>query len=111
MAMLTVGWPEFQQQKMQRSGLARYFDHMLFPAHQSGQTSRQKSRSLGQLLELYPRIIYFEDQPDVVTHIHAEHGKHGRILPIRVNRSLESAIKYPNIIRHFDEVDIEKLFS
>jgi FMN phosphatase YigB (HAD superfamily) len=109
MAILTTGDTEFQQRKIWRSGLERYVDHMLFVPQEGEETiPARKSRALGQLLEMYPRIFFFEDQPTTIGQVHKEHDHHRRIVPIRVNRKLESSIKYPNIIRHFDEFDLER---
>ena len=110
LAIITIGDPEFQQGKVARTGLASLFDHMVFlPAPRGERAAPEaKARVLGQFLEFYPRIFYFEDQPKTIAALHEKHGRHGRIVPIRVDRKLESTLKYPNIIRHFDEFDLDR---
>ncbi len=108
LAIVTTGDPEWQQEKIWRTGLGRYFDHMLFAPETSEGTPTSKSRIISRLLEMYPKIFYFEDRTDTLARIHEEHGHHGRIVPIRVDRKLESSLKYPNIIRHFDEFDLDR---
>ena len=109
-AILTIGNPEFQQGKVARTGLASLFDHMVFLPADRGESvaPEEKARVLGQFLEMYPSIVYFEDQPETIAAIHNHHGRHGRVVPVRVDRKLESTIKYPNIIRHFDEFDLTR---
>jgi len=107
-AIVTTGDTDFQQRKVARAGLSRYAEHMIFVPHRNESIGEDKSRALGQLLEMYPKILYFEDRPHIIKKVHEEHGRHGRIVPIRVDRKLESTIKYPNIIRHFDDFDLDK---
>jgi phosphoglycolate phosphatase-like HAD superfamily hydrolase len=107
-AIVTTGDPEHQQQKVARSGLDKYIQHMIFIPQRDETMAADKSRALGQLAEMYPKIFFFEDRPQIIRHVHDEHGKHGRIIPIRVDRKLETSLKYPNIIRHFDEFDVDK---
>jgi phosphoglycolate phosphatase-like HAD superfamily hydrolase len=107
-AIVTTGDTDFQQRKVAQAGLARYADHMIFVQHRNESIGEDKSRVLGQLLEMYPKIFFFEDRPMIIKQVHDEHSKHGRVIPIRVDRKLESTIKYPNIIRHFDEFDLSR---
>lgn len=110
-AIVTTGDADFQQRKVAQAGLAKYADHMIFVPHRILSTGEDKSRALGQLLEMYPTIIFFENQPQIISRVHEQHGKHGRIVPVRVDRKLESTIKYPNIIRHFDEFNMDTLIK
>ena len=105
-AIVTSGDTDFQQRKVARSGIAQYADHLMFIEHRPQAFAADKSRALGQLLELYPRIFFFEDRTATISTVHKEHGKHGRIVPIRVDRKMQTTISYPNIIRHFDEFDL-----
>lgn len=106
LAVISAGDPEFQQHKIGRSRLANFFRHMLFVPSRADRLARAKSRALGQLLELYPRIVYFGHHADVIGHVHDEHSRHGRVIPIRVFRDAPVTLKYPNLVRNFDEVDV-----
>lgn len=108
MAIVTTGDPEWQQEKIWRTGLGRHFKHMLFVPETSEGAPAGKARYLSRLLEMYPKVFFFEDRIDTITRVHEDHGHHGRIIPIRVDRKLESSLKYPNIIRHFDEFDLDR---
>lgn len=107
-AIVTTGDTDFQQRKIAQSGIAQYADHLVCIEHRPELLARDKSRALGQLLEMYPRIFFFEDRAPVVATVHEEHDRHGRIVPIRVDRAMQSSIAYPNIIRHFDEFDLNR---
>jgi len=104
MAVLTVGDPEFQQQKVYRSGLTSLFSQMIFlPTYTRGEgdAPKSKSRALGQLLELYPSILYFEDRADTIGRIYDEHKHHNRIIPLRVSRANKPG-RYSHVITSFD---------
>jgi FMN phosphatase YigB (HAD superfamily) len=108
LAIVTTGDPEWQQERISRTGLGPCFNHMLFAPEASEGTPVSKSRIVSRLLEMYPQIFFFEDRVDTLAQVHEEHGRHGRLIPIRVDRKLESTLKYPNIIRHFDEFDLDR---
>jgi FMN phosphatase YigB (HAD superfamily) len=108
LAVVTTGDPEFQQHKIALTGMARYFRHMLFVPEGKRGVPASKARALGQLLELYPKVFFFDDRVDTIGQAHDEHGHHGRLVPIRVDRKLQSTVRYPNIIRHFDEFSFEE---
>ncbi len=107
-AIVTTGDTDFQQRKVARTGLSQYAQHMIFVPSRNESIGEDKSRALGQLLEMYPKIFFFEDRPQIIKQVHEDHGRHGRLVPIRVDRKLESTLTYPNIIRHFDDFDLAK---
>jgi len=102
-ALITAGDPDFQQRKLAATGLKDSFHHSIFVPVTGARVPKAKAAALGQLLELYPSIIYFDDRADIIEEIHRQHGRHGRITPIRVARDLKTTIPYPHIIRHFGE--------
>lgn len=115
LAVITAGNTDFQQQKIHRSGLAHLFSHMLFvpESMKSHEVPQSKSRALGQLLELYPTILYFDDRADTLATIYDQHKHHQRILPLRVMRN-EKPARYSHVITSFDHPlppIIEKLLA
>lgn len=103
LAIITIGDAEFQQRKVYRSGLGSLFNHMMFLAPQKNVAiaGQEKARAIGQLLELYPSVIYFDDRQEIISAVHDEHSKHGRVIPFRVERRNEPA-RYSHVITSFD---------
>lgn len=99
-ALLVAGDSEFEQQKIQRSGLASSVSQMLF-VPRNREVGAAKARALGQLLELYPSVIYFDDEPEALAAVHDTHAHHQRVVSFRVDRSQKQTARYSHAIRSF----------
>src|SRR6476646_4996370 len=86
--VLSAGDQRLQTQKIEKSGLAPYFDQVIIvPADK---TEHNKEERLEQLLQTFDSVVFFDDRRSTISHLRKLYPDRSKLLPVLVDRSASS---------------------